>query len=343
MKICVRGSAGLLLILIGQITFAQEESSGKVRPVQITFGFPLGTNGINSMDYANNFSLNILYGLNGGVLGAEMGSIINFNRGNVKGIQMSGVLDLNTGYTKGIQMAGVINLNSGGMEGIQLAGVSNINMSDAMGLQAAVANFVVGDFKGIQMGVLNFAGNLKGIQLGVVNVVGNADNGIPVGILSFVRNGHYELEVTGGEVMYLNLNYKMGIEKFYTIFKGGLTYFKQEPVYSFGLGFGGTFGISDKSKLSIDASGNQIVYKNDWTGMDQNLLNKLDINYKFGITPHFSLMIGPSFNLYLTEEIVDGEYGTLEIPYHLFSNVNSDSGIRIFGWVGLNAGLAYKF
>jgi hypothetical protein len=343
MKMTVKLVVAAFLLLPCKYMAAQNSDPDKVRPAQITFAYPLGSNGINSMDYVNNFSLNILYGLNGGVAGAEMGSIINFNRWDVKGLQMAGVSNINSGYTNGIQMAGVVNFNRGETKGIQLAGVVNFNVNPTKGIQAGTSNFVLSDFTGFQLGVINFSESLKGIQLGVINILGNPDGALPVGIFSIVKNGHYELEVTGGEVLYLNLNYKMGIDWFYTIFKAGYSYYNQEPVYSLGLGFGGIVNLAGTSTLSIDASGNQIVYKNDWPDEKENQLYKLDMNYRYGITKNLSILAGPSFNLYLTQKIFDNKYGTLNLPYHIFTNETSDAGTKSYFWIGANGGLSFKF
>ena len=331
------------LLLPGKYMSAQSSDSYKVRPVQITFAYPLGSNGINSMKYVNNFSLNILYGLNGGVTGAEIGSIINFNRGDAKGLQISGVSNINSGNMNGIQLSGVLNITRGETEGIQLAGVANFNTNATKGFQLGTANFTKSDFTGFQLGVINFSGSLAGMQFGVINVLGNPDGALPIGIFSIVKNGHYELEVTGGEVLYLNLNYKMGVDKFYTIFKAGLSYYNQEPVYSVGLGFGGMVKLGGTGTLSIDASGNEIVYKNDWSSEQENLLNKLDLNYRYGITQNLSILAGPSFNLYLTQKIFDNKYGTLNLPYHIFTNESSDARTKSYFWIGANAGLSFKF
>jgi len=52
------------------------------------------------------------------------------------------------------------------------------------------------------------------------------------------------------------------------------------------------------------------------------------------------MMIGPSFNLYITEEKIDGEFGTLEIPYTI--NKSEDTNGKLSTWVGINAGLSLK-
>ena len=131
----------------------------------------------------------------------------------------------------------------------------------------------------------------------------------------------------------------MGVERVYTIYKAGFSAYKNNPVYGFGLGFGGNISISGRQKISIDLSASQIVYNNDWES-NLNMLNKADFNYKYSVSDKFFLLIGPSFNVYVTEEKVDGEYGTLNIPYSIYTN--EWSGRKLFMWFGLNAGLALK-
>jgi hypothetical protein len=314
------------LSLTSSFVTAQEADSSKARPVQVSFAYPLGTNGASSLDYSNNISLNILFGLNGGVNGAELGGVFNFNKGDVKWAQLAGVSNINAGDTSGVQLAGVFNINTGDTSGVQSAGVFNVNLKD---------------FSGFQIGVLNYSRKLRGVQLGVVNITGNSEEGVPIGLVNIVKDGHSELEMTGGDVIYLNLNYKMGVERFYSIIKAGISSFNDSPVYTAGLGFGGILRISEKHKISIDVSTSNIVYNNNWLGGKTNILNKLDLNYRFEFLPNFSLLIGPSVNVYVTEEVVNGKYNTLNVPYTLYSDGSSGTNVSI--WIGANAGLSYKF
>ncbi len=51
-------------------------------------------------------------------------------------------------------------------------------------------------------------------------------------------------------------------------------------------------------------------------------------------------MAGPSFNVYISQEKINGEYGTLNIPYTIYTNEKTNS--KLFMWVGFNAGLSLK-
>jgi hypothetical protein len=120
-KKLISGLVSVLLALTGSLVAAQETDSSGVRPAQVSFAYPLGTNGADSLNYSNGFSFNILFGLNGGVRGAELGGVFNFNAGDVKWAQLAGVLNINTGDTSGVQMAGVLNTNFGDTRGLQMS------------------------------------------------------------------------------------------------------------------------------------------------------------------------------------------------------------------------------
>ncbi len=330
----------ILVLLVSLNCVAQEKDSLRANKAQVTFAYPIGSSGINSIDYSNNFSFNILYGLNGGVNGFELGSLVNYNKGEVKGFQLSGISNINTDKSEGLLLAGGLNICKGSTNGVLISGVLNYSKQNAKGFQLATANIAVDQFNGLQVGLFNYARKLKGVQLGFFNYLDDEEEGLPIGLFSIVKNGHYELELTGGDVIYSNLNYKMGVEKFYTILRVGYSSYKNKPVYSFGFGFGGNVSITEKQKITIDLSYNQIVFNNKCEDGKYNFLNRADFNYKYSISEKFSLLIGPSFNFYVTNEKVDGEYGTLNIPYTIYEDEGTNS--KLFMWIGINAGLSLK-
>jgi hypothetical protein len=252
---------------------------------------------------------------------------------------LSGVSNINTEYSKGFLLSGVSNICKDSTGGVFISGVLNYSKQYSKGFQLAITNVAANEFKGFQLGVFNYAKKLKGVQFGIINYLDNCEEGLPIGIFSIVKNGNYELELVGGEAIYSNINYKMGVERFYTIYKIGYSSYKNNPVYSTGLGFGINLPISDRQKISVDLSGNSIVYNNSWEGK-LNVLSKADFNYKYSFSDKLSLLIGPSFNIYVTKEKIDGEYGTLNIPYTIYTNEGTSS--KLFMWGGINAGLSLK-
>ena len=185
------------------------------------------------------------------------------------------------------------------------------------------------------MGVFNVAKKVKGLQIGVFNYRENDDDGISVGLFNIIKNGYYVAETSTGEVLYANTNFKMGSKKLYTIFKLGYSTFKSKPIYSYGIGFGRLFTISEKGSISTDVSYNKIVHDNDWS-VKKNDLYKLDINYNLKLVNKFSLIAGPSLNYYNTNKKVEGKFGTLKLPYTMFEKTTANS--KQFFWLGFNFG-----
>ena len=303
---------------------AQETESNAAEGAQFTFAYPLGTNGKDAISKSNKFSFNLLYGVNGGLNGLEIGGLANYNHGDVQGVQLAGIANVNRERSNGLMWAGCINLT----------------LDNARGVQLADLNLATGGFTGVQAGVINYAGRMRGVQFGVINIVGEDNGAIPIGLINVVRGGYYALELTTSEVLHTNLSYKMGVEHFYTIFKLGSSWQENESVYSIGLGFGTMLSLAEKHKLSMDLSINQIVYNEEWN-VDDNYLSKFDLTYRYKLGEHVSLLAGPSLNWYASESGMDDGANILNIPSHAH-NFSCD-GYQNWMWVGFNAGIAYRF
>ena len=217
----------------------------KTMPAQLTFLFPVGTNGLNSHLVANNFSVNMLAGASARVKGAEIGGLSNYTKGsvtglqaaglanatlgNVTGLQLAGLVNFNKGYVKGFQVAGLANVITGSVEGLQLAGLVNAPAKDVKGLQvASLANVSTGNLRGLQLaltnvavksvagsqiGLVNYTRKLDGFQLGLVNVADSVGKGGGLGLITYYKNGYHKFEVEWNETFYLNATFKSGVER----------------------------------------------------------------------------------------------------------------------------------
>ena len=317
-------SLAISAVLLSSAMKAQEKDESPAQGAQFTFAYPLGTNGHESINVSNKFSFNLLYGVNGGLDGLEIGGLANYNHGEVKGVQLAGIANINREYTNGLMWSGCFNLT----------------LDDARGVQLSELNVAAGDFTGVQAGVINYAGRLRGVQFGVINIVGEDNGAVPIGLINVVKGGYYALELVASEVLYTNLNYKMGVERFYTIFKLGSSWYDNEAVYSVGLGFGTMFSLAEKHKLSLDLSISNIVYDEEWDA-DDNYLSKLDLTYRYSLGEHVSLLAGPSLNWYASDMSQDDGVRTLNIPSH--AHKSTCDGYQNWMWFGFNAGLAYTF
>ena len=213
--------------------------------------FPfLGTNAIASYDITNKFSLNIFWGMNGGLDGVEVGLFVNSIKKQAKGLQIAGLGNTVGGDVEGSQIAGMFNISSGKVGGVQASGLFNIAAKDFSGVQAAgifnIANSMdstsavqvaglmnVGagkvktqisglfnfaeEVQGTQIaGLLNVAKKVEGLQFGLINIADTV-SGVPFGLLNFIKNGYNRTEFSVNETFYGNFSLRIGVRRFYNI------------------------------------------------------------------------------------------------------------------------------
>ena len=138
----------ILMITAGVTVQISAIEAEKSRAGQITFFYPMGSNGVNAMEYSNTFSLNMVYGMNGGVDAFELGGVGNFNTHDVSGTQIAGVSNINMEETKGFQIAGVTNTNFGDSTGLIWSGTLNSVFGDTRGVMISNINVTTGEMKG---------------------------------------------------------------------------------------------------------------------------------------------------------------------------------------------------
>lgn len=172
------------------------------RAFQVSFIPYFGTNGLNSENYINNFSLNILAGYNGGTSGFEIGGLVNIDRYEVTATQIAGIGNHGGKTAKGVQIAGIYNIAKV-MKGTQIAGISNLT-SSINGVQiAGISNHTIkgncGQIGGLvnlteenaifQIGGLtNHARSCKGIQIaGLVNTAKESTGSQIAGVVNIAR------------------------------------------------------------------------------------------------------------------------------------------------------------
>lgn len=202
----------ILLSLTSLSSLKAQSDSIIIRPIQISFVTPIGTNGKLSDQTVNNFSYNVLFGSSAGVSGLELGGLVNktngsiigaqfaglgnLGKGNLKGAQISGLINT-VAYFRGLQAAGIINISADTVattdgssvaptNGGQISGVININRSSIEGLQAAgVVNLNADSLKGAQIaGLINKSNHVQGVQIsGLLNKTKTL-SGVQFGIIN---------------------------------------------------------------------------------------------------------------------------------------------------------------
>lgn len=173
------------------------------KPGQVTFFYPLGTNGVPSYKYSNQFSLNVLAGFNGEVNdGAEIGSLVNVVKGEMRGFQASGLVNIVGKDVTGFQAAGISNINARSTKGAQFAGIANITGDTSAVFQGAgIVNFNRGtNIGGQASGITNLSyGSVIGPQVtGIANLVyGNCKTFQGAGIINVTSKNMVGVQVAG--------------------------------------------------------------------------------------------------------------------------------------------------
>ncbi|MGB5988322.1 MAG: hypothetical protein WBG43_01065 [Marinifilaceae bacterium] len=321
----------LIGLLVSMLVFSQNSS----KPFQLTFAYPLGTNGMNSSDITNNVSFNMIYGYNNALQGFEAGSVLNINKSFVSGFQIAGVSNITLGKSEGIIASGVCNYAKGDSQGISISGVANVNSGSHKGIQMSTINVVKDTLKGAQMGIVNKAGIVKGFQIGIVNIAKNTDKGISIGLINIVKENMYSsISLRYNTNRFANLVYKLGTHRLYTLYSVGIASYNKENVLSNELGLGTRVFNNDKLSLFVETSvGN--IRKGFKSGGSKNVFSKLSVSLDLKIYKNISFTTGLDLNGYYTK-------GTDNNLFYIpsLSKERKFSNSSIYSWIGANCGIS---
>lgn len=374
--------------LANSLLIAQNDSIQK-KIVQVSFIHPIGIYGASSTTQVNHFSFNILYGVNGGLSGVELGGVANRNHGAVNGLQIAGLINNNLSSANGIIIAGLSNTiidsaycisiaglanrygkSSGGIQiagltnivdgnfvglqfsglrnkakgnytGLQIAGLTNYNKGQFNGMQiGGVTNINIGSFNGLQIGLINRAKKVNGMQVGLINIANDYEFGVPIGLLSIVTNGFNALDLSYNESVNYNVNLKLGVNHFYNIFKFGYMPQSKGEYFSYGFGVGSMINLTDRFKISLDASTSYISKKKFTPTID--FLTEGQLSLRYHILENIGIFAGPSFNIYFGEYEENGST-LLYVPKPIYEENwwYGDGQTKL--WLGYNAGISIMF
>ncbi|HYG52906.1 MAG TPA: STN domain-containing protein [Flavobacteriales bacterium] len=318
------------------------------RKTQFSVVPPLSTNKLIGTNAMNNVSFNLFAGYTGGVKYAEIGGLLNVDRGDVQYVQVAGLVNAVGGKTTGFQAAGLTNVCHDDVYGFQVAGLFNINAKQTKGLQIGGLFNYAKSVKGVQVaGLFNYAKIIKGVQVSTFNFA-DSSAGIPIGFFSFVKHGYHKIELNADEVCYGNLALKTGVEKLHNIFTAGIGPVKESvPIWTFGYGLGTSFKLSPKLVFDIDLVASHYAWKmqsprlnadtliagtyNAWMNMN----NKIYLGIDWRFAKKISLAAGPTLNIFLTDTR-NTDYTSLwnELrPSYLYSEA-VDTNLQMHIWIG---------
>ena len=362
-------------------------SGDSVRPIAFTICYPFSFPELSTERYAYRTSITYLFGVNGGVSGAEVGGGVNVNRRYMSGVQLAGLSNLSLGSVTGVQLAGVLNLAAGDTAKAQLAGVANVaqsavfqsagianvacrtanvqlagvaNAAQSANVQlAGIANTSAQGNTSVQLaGIANAAqsanvqlagianasaqGNTSvqlagianatdtsrcqvglvnvsrkaGVQVGLVNVC-DTSVGVMVGLVNVAaRGGLYELEIGADPVDQLNLTYRMGTKKFYTLAE--FSYRRRDRRWLGGAGMGAQISLPRRWSLNVEGASQHVITSKMWQRGSVNLLAQARVTAAKQLSNHLAVFAGPTVYVYCTK-LTNPNSVDLSSPYHIFS------------------------
>ena len=304
----------------------------------------------------------------GNMNGVQGAGFCNVVRGTVDGVQGAGFINVAGNGVTGVQGAGFMNVAGNFNEGVQGAGNGNVAGNGTVNVKAAgfmnsadevevvqAAGFLnnANEVDGIQAaGFLNRAGNVKGLQVaGFLNICDSIE-GVPIAFISIVKyNGYRRFELAASEAQLASLSFKMGVNKFYSIYSLGKPAGPDSRwMYSFG--FGSRVTEFEQSSISIEAVCHREVWLFDERAPRNihhpryNMHNQLSFTYGRTIGRTSELFVGPTLNLTAAKTTeADDTYIPWEpiAPSWAFfdKTVNTPRQTNYAFWVGAKAGIRF--
>ena len=274
------------------------------------------------------------------VEGIQAAGFANVVKGNGKATQLAGLANIMLGEVNGIQAAGFLNFSKQKMQNLQAAGFTNISMDDATGIQlAGFSNIAAGNLDGAQISAfLNVAKKVNGLQLGVINMADTIESGVPIGILSIVKDGFREFEISFSEGLNTQAAFKIGVDQFYNIFAIGAQFLGSEYKWGFGYGIGTHLVKNENFKTQLEIMSYHINEGEKWTNT-YNDLQQVKLSFTKKISEHFNVFAGPTINLMITNNKNDRrqDFKSDFAPYEIYSHSGKNTTLK--GWIGLTAGI----
>ncbi len=329
---------------VNEVTAQQAEQKSN-KPFQISFVYPLGTDGTNSKSHSYNTSVNMIGGLTGGLHGFEIGGVFNKNTRITSGAQFAGVLNL-TQRIEGAQFAGIANISESANKAAQFAGIANAvksgetsvqlagiaNAAQASMVQAAgIAN--ISDTSTCQVaGVVNIARKSK-VQVGIVNISEEAN--VQVGLVNISKNGFMEVEVAGGEFIHTSASFRSGTNRLYGIVSFGYNFDDEFWAYGVGVGKAVPFG----SNVGMNLEG--IHYTRATKKFEQKKYNglvQLRPVFYYKVAKGLKFFAGPVANLYIGNNTPENQL-QISAPYTIWDD--TDGNTKLEAWIGFTAGIRF--
>ena len=332
---CYLTNSALAQEITGSKTDREEET--KSFPAQVSIFYPYGTHGRQSTDYTYNFSLNLLYGKIGGLKGIEISGLVGLVKGDVHGVQIAGLVN-GAGNMNGIQAGGIFN-GADNVKGIQVGGAFN-GADDMKGIQVGGIFNGAYNVNGLQIsGIYNRSNVLRGVQIGLVSVNDTIEKGISLSLVNIVKRGFYrEWELSFSDYANVALSYKMGMQRFYTIYTVGAS-FTEDNLWSFGLGFGNRTSLGNRFDFRPELV-SYSYYPMDFKNVQSTFATHLKFGFVYNISEKLGLSLVPSVYVMNSNQKSNAKYYNVSPIGALYTHENNNARTMI--GVGASLGLSLR-
>jgi hypothetical protein len=273
----------------------------------------------------------------GNLNGAQFSGLLNSIKQKCTGLQASGIMNY-APEVKGAQITGILNVAKK-TNGVQLSGIMN-QSKKCSGVQISGIFNRADTLKGAQItGLINRAKYIKGVQLGVVNIADSC-SGAQIGLFNVCRKGYHQIDIYATETFFTNIAYRGGTKHFYTILMAGYDprTIGNSALYTFGAGFGTSFGNKPKLNYDVDLISQQVSLGS--MNEEINMLYRLGFGVNYKLTSAIALTLGLTYNFYMADSSSpDYETTFSKLPPYFISNESAGTNRNLKTWIGLKAGV----
>ena len=322
-------------------------SKKDVKYVQIAGVFNIVSQSVKGVQVAGLFN-HVIDSLSG----AQVAGFGNITSKNLKGAQVSGVFNkvlsvngmqvagagnLAGNTSRGVQISSLLNRVSGDFRGVEVVGAFNMVRKSVSGAQiAGLGNIGRAGVSGLQLGAFNYARNLKGTQIGLVNIA-DSSSGYSIGVINIIRHGKSAVSVYSNEIVPVNIAWKTGSRKIYSILMAGSSISNDKKAYTIGFGLGKEFDLNQRLGLITELI-SQNLYLGNWENAP--VITRLQVALDLTLGKRLSLSAGPSYTM-MYDKKTEFKTGYKSFPPKTYALLNE--GKNMSSWLGWQVGLSWNY
>jgi hypothetical protein len=270
--------------------------------------------------------------------GMQISGILNAARGSIEGLMITGGSNIGADQAEGLFIAGGLNIGSS-IEGLMISGIGNISGGESEGLLLSGGVNIGTEMEGLMIsGVGNFSKSATGVQVGLINIAGEFE-GLPVGLISLYGNGRKNIDVWASDGGFTNIGLKLGTRHIYNMISVGFNpLITDRDVWTLGWTIGGyetldvvwenpnLAGYFHHSDFTI-----RKISEDGWTS-DLNWLYSYRYMLGKDIGNNLAVYAGPALNLLISRAAGNSDYTW----YSLIDGRRAGRDYRF--WVGFTVG-----